>query len=528
MKNNNLHLWIIVPISLFLGFIIGNNQQLVFNATSFEISSSQKLKRFIQFIETNYVDEIDIDSLVNKIIDNSISQLDPHSVYIPKEEMQKISEEMQGAFVGIGVSFFMEQDTVSVVRVLEKGPSKAVGILPGDRILIADQDTLFGQNRSSASIIKTLKGKPKTVVQLKIYRKQTKELLNFDVERGEVPIPSVYGYLLAEGVGYIQLNRFAETSGVEFRKILSELKLKGAKKLVLDLRDNPGGYLHVAKEISDTFLSKGKTMIITKSNQGKRESSVATEGGLFEEGQVYVLINGQSASASEVVAGALQDNDRARIVGRRSFGKGLVQQQIPLGSGDAIRLTTARYYTPTGRSIQRPFNDGKEDYYGEIDKRYETGEIQTVDSVPINDSLKFTTPKGKVVYGGGGIIPDEYVPGTLNLDQEWDNYIIRSNLVNHFVFLELDKNRSLYNFKSKEDLTQKPIPNKELLLENFETYFEQQGVPVNMKNESLILNSIKSFMALQLFNQEAFLEIVHSQDEFIAKTKELLKQKSLN
>ena len=224
MKNNNLHLWVIVLLSLFLGFTIGSNQQLVFNATSFEISSSQKLKRFIQFIETNYVDEIDIDSLVNTIIDNSISQLDPHSVYIPREEMQKISEEMQGTFVGIGVSFFMEQDTVSVVRVIENSPSKAVGILPGDRILIADQDTLFGQNRSSESIIKTLKGKPETIVQLKIYRKQTKEFLNFDVERGEVPIPSVYGYLLEEGVGYIQLNRFAETTGVEFRKILIELK----------------------------------------------------------------------------------------------------------------------------------------------------------------------------------------------------------------------------------------------------------------------------------------------------------------
>jgi carboxyl-terminal processing protease len=524
MNNNNLYLWIIVLLSLFLGFTIGSNQQLVFNATSFKIESSQKLIKFIQYIESNYVDEIDIDSLVNKIIDNSISQLDPHSVYIPGDEMQKINEEMQGTFVGIGVSFFMEQDTVSIVRVLEKGPSKAAGILPGDRILIANQDTLYGQSRTSASIIKTLKGKPKTTVQLKIYRKQTKKFLNFDVERGEVPIPSVYGYLLTKGVGYIQLNRFAETSGKEFKKTLNELKLKGAKKLVLDLRDNPGGYLHIAEEITDAFLSKGKIMIITQSNQGKRKSIVATGGGLFEEGQVYVLINGQSASASEVVAGALQDNDRAHIIGRRSFGKGLVQQQIPLGSGDAIRLTTARYYTPTGRSIQRPFNKGKEDYYDEIGKRYETGEIQTKESIPVNDSLKYITPKGRVVYGGGGIIPDEYVPGSLNLDKEWDNYIIRSNLVSHFVFLELDKNRSLYDFKSKEDFIQTPLANKEQLLEKIEVYFEQQGVSINMENEVLILNSIKSFMALQLFNQEAFLQIVHSQDEFINKTKELLNE----
>lgn len=528
MKTNNLYLWIIVLLSVFLGFTLGSNQQIVFNATNFKISSGQKLKQFISYVETNYVDEIDTDSLVNAMIESVVEQLDPHSVYISKEEMQQVKESMQGAFVGIGVSFFMEQDTVSVVRVLEHGPSKAVGILPGDRILIADQDTLFGKNRNSNSIIRSLKGKPETEVRLQVYRKSTQEFLDFNLERGQVPIPSVYGYLFSEGVGYIQINRFAQKTGQEFRETLKELKDLGADQLILDLRDNPGGYLHIAEEISDAFLPKGKVMVITQSNQGKRVEARATDGGLFEKGQVYVLVNGQSASASEVVAGALQDNDRAWIVGRRSFGKGLVQQQMPLGAGDAIRLTTARYYTPTGRSIQRPYDEGKDSYYDEIGSRYESGEIQDKESVPVNDSLQFKTPEGRIVYGGGGITPDEYVPGTADLDQEWDNYILRSNLVNRFVFLELDKNRSLYSYESVEALIQKPLPNKEELLGSFLDFFKEQGVPVRMDNEALIENSIKAYLALQLFNQEAFLEIIHKQDEFIAKVQTLLNQTPLD
>jgi len=349
MKSNNLYLWIIIILSVLLGFTFGSNQHIIFNATNIEISSSQKLKQFIKYIETNYVDDIDTDSLVNTIIEDVVEQLDPHSVYIPKEEMQQIAENMQGSFVGIGVSFFMEQDTVSVVRVLDNGPSKAAGILPGDRILIAGKDTLFGKNRSSASVIRSLKGKPNTEVAFKVYRKTTNQLLSLTLKRGDVPIPSVHGYMLSEGVGFIQINRFAQSTGNEFRKLLTNLKEQGADQLVLDLRDNPGGYLHIAEEISDAFLPKDDVIVITQSNQGKRKIAVATEFGLFEKGQVYVLINGQSASASEVVAGALQDNDRGWIVGQRSFGKGLVQQQMPLGAGDAIRLTTARYYTPTGR-----------------------------------------------------------------------------------------------------------------------------------------------------------------------------------
>lgn len=525
MKSNSLYLLIVVILSVLLGFTFGSNQQILFNTTGFEINSSQKLKQFIQYIETNYVDDIDTDSLVNTMIDDVIEKLDPHSVYIPKEELQQIAENMQGAFVGIGVSFFMEQDTVSVVRVLENGPSRAVGILPGDRILIADKDTLYGKNKNSESVIRTLKGKPNTEVELQVYRKQTNQLLNFKVKRGKVPIPSVHGYLLSEGVGYIEINRFAETTGVEFRKILKGLKEKGTDQLVLDLRDNPGGYLHIAEEISDAFLPKGDVIVITKSNQGKREFSIATADGLFEKGQVYVLINGQSASASEVVAGALQDNDRGWIVGQRSFGKGLVQQQMPLGAGDAIRLTTARYYTPSGRSIQRSYKEGKESYYNEINNRYETAEFSDSINSSINDSLKFKTPGGRTVYGGGGITPDKYVKSNFNIEVEWDNYILRSNLVNRFVFLELDKNRKLYSFDSKEELIQNPLPKAEDLLTSFDNFFTDQGVPVSLENRTLIENSIKAYMAFQLFGREAFLKVTHQQDDFIEEVKTLLNEK---
>ncbi len=522
---NNIYLFVIVFLALFLGYTIGNNPQILFNLTPLKLSSGEKLKQFIEYVETNYVDKIDTDSLVNSMIENVVEDLDPHSVYIPKEDMQRVRENMQGVFVGIGVSFFMEKDTVSVVRVLRGGPSEAVGILPGDRILIADKDTLYGKNKSSAMIIKRLKGKPKTNVKLNVYRKTTQEFFEFDIRRKEVPIPSVYGYMLFDKTGYIQINRFAQTTTDEFKKTIVKLKEQGAIQLVLDLRDNPGGYLHIAEEISDIFLSKGQVMVITQSNQGEREKMIATEGGLFEEGQVYVLINGESASASELVAGALQDNDRAWIIGRRSFGKGLVQQQMPLGAGDAVRLTTARYYTPTGRSIQRPYNEGKDSYYDEVNDRYETGEIQDEEQIPLNDSLQFKTPNGRIVYGGGGIVPDEYVPGDSDLNREWENYILRSNMVNYFVFLELDKNRTHYLNITKEAFLKKPLFQKEALLNSFREYFEQQSIPVKVENEELILNSIKAYLALQLFDRETFLEILHQKDDFIFKAKELIDKK---
>lgn len=522
---NNIYLFVIVFLSLFLGFTIGSNLQIFTSVFPLKLNSSEKLKQFIQYVETNYVDKIDTDSLVNSMIENVVEDLDPHSVYISKEDMQQVKESMQGAFVGIGISFFMEKDTVSVVRVLKDGPSELAGIFPGDRILIADKDTLYGKNQTSPMIIKRLKGKPKTKVKLKVYRKTTQEFLEFEIERKKVAIPSVYGYMFFEKTGYIQINRFAQTTTEEFRKIVVKLKKQGAHQLVLDLRDNPGGYLHIAEEISDTFLSKGQVVVITQSNQGKRERTIATEGGLFEEGQVYVLINNQSASASELVAGALQDNDRAWIIGRRSFGKGLVQQQMPLGAGDAVRLTTARYYTPTGRSIQRPYREGKASYYNEVERRYKTGEIQNEEAIPLNDSLQFKTPNGRIVYGGGGIVPDEYVPGASDLNQEWENYILRSNMVNYFAFLELDKKRELYFDVTKEDFLKNPLIQKEELLTSFRDYFEKQNIPIKVENEELILNSIKAYLALQLFDQETFLQILHQQDSFISKTKEIINKK---
>ena len=349
-----------------------------------------------------------------------------------------------------------------------------------------------------------------------------------ELNRGAVPITSVAHYLVEPETGYIQINRFAETTAREFGKAMKSLKQQGMTQLILDLRNNPGGYLDAAEEIADTFLSEGKAIVMVESNQGEQEVTYATKKGSFEEGQVYVLINGDSASASEVLAGALQDNDRAWILGQRSFGKGLVQQQMPLGTKEAVRLTTARYYTPTGRSIQRPYDQGKKAYYDEVQQRYQTGEIADAAKIPQNDSLAFTTPKGRVVYGGGGIVPDIYVSNTASLDEEWSNYLLRSNLINHFVFTELDQRRKDFEGLDREAFITSALAEKERWITALKQYIKTQGVPLELKEEELAIVAIQSYLGLQLFDEAARLEILHREDKFIQKALEKLKEKPLD
>ena len=350
MKSYTVYMWVVVLLSITLGFLIGSNQQIVQNVVRQPMTGNQKLSQFMRYLDQYYVDQIDTDSLATEVIQDLIKKLDPHSFYISKEELSRLAENMQGNFVGIGVSFFMVNDTVNVVRVLPGGPSKTAGILAGDRILIANQDTLYGKQLQSQDIVNILRGEEDSPLKLSLFRPSEQKKLLVELNRGAVPISSVAHYLIEPEIGYVQINRFAETTAREFGNAITMLKQQGMTQLILDLRNNPGGYLDAAEEIADTFLSEGKLIVMVESNQGEQEVTYATKEGAFEEGQVYVLIDGESASASEVVAGALQDNDRAWILGQRSFGKGLVQQQMPLGSKEAVRLTTARYYTPTGRS----------------------------------------------------------------------------------------------------------------------------------------------------------------------------------
>ena len=519
MKNTP-YLFLIVTLSLLTGFFWGSRWEEIGFLSPEDTNAQAKLSRLMRYVDQRYVDSLNIDSLSTEVIQEIIDRLDPHSVFIPKGEQQALSETMQGNFVGIGVSFYMIEDTVAIVRVLDGGPSKNSGILPGDRILMADQDTLYLKGLESNEIINKLKGTPNTNVKVKFYRPQKDSLFSMTLTRGKVPLKSVEAnFLLDKKTAYIKINRFSQATYPEFLEALKSFDLNTLAHLVLDLRDNPGGYIFPAQQIADEFLKDGKPIVITQSNNGIRKQTLATERGNFEKGDVYILMNEQSASAAEVLAGALQDNDRAWIVGRRSFGKGLVQQQFPLGDGDAIRLTTARYYTPTGRSIQRPYGGQDRDtYYNEFNRRYDSGEMASVDNIPVNDSLAYKTPQGRIVYGGGGITPDLYVPNTNTRLEEFDFFLLRSNLMNHFVFTYLDKNRSAYPFESESEFSSQPLKNAQDWIAAFVQYCELNSLPFEIKDKLVVTNAIKAYLGLQLYGENCYSKILTQIDPFVQRT----------
>ncbi|NOQ91515.1 MAG: PDZ domain-containing protein, partial [Flavobacteriaceae bacterium] len=389
-NKTKIYLPLIIAIAIAFGVFLGSSLNYQKKTLTFFGGTPQekKIKRLIDYIQYEYVDEVDTDSLLDGTIKNMLSKLDPHSVYIPAQEHNRIAETMNGKFVGIGIQFRMYKDSLTVIKVLENGPSKKAGIKAGDRILIANNDTLYGKKINSDYILKTLKGEPNTTVDITVFRKSVNKNIPFTIIRGDVPIESVDAfYMLNDKLGYIKINKFAATTYDEFKIALTYLLQQGMQNLVLDLRHNPGGYMQVATEIIDEFLEDGKLIVFTKNKRDKIDKTFATKKGAFENGHVFVLINGSSASASEIIAGALQDNDKGTIVGRRSFGKGLVQQEMDLGDGSAVRLTVSRYYTPTGRSIQKPYNhSGNNLYFSEFEKRYDDGELMNADSIKVNDT----------------------------------------------------------------------------------------------------------------------------------------------
>jgi len=521
MKTNSFFLLLIVLLSVAIGYVFGSHRIGFSNKQPITNPSVEKLNTLVTYLTNDYVDKINTDSLVGVLIEDIVDELDPHSVYIPAVQKQSISESMQGNFKGIGVSFFMVRDTIAVVRVLEGGPSEKAGLKSGDRILMLDQDTLYQKNLSSTDIVSKLKGSSEVPIQLKVYRKKIDSTLTFDLKRGSVPLPSVSSsYMINDETGYIKINRFSQTTFIEFSEALAKLVDQEIQHLILDLRGNPGGYLLPAKQIADDFLSAKKPIVIVESNNGIRERTVASSSGSFEKGSLYVLVDENSASASEVIAGAIQDNDRGLIIGRRTFGKGLVQQQMPLGGGDQIRLTTARYYTPTGRSIQRPYDStSRDDYYAEVQDRYMTGEMQNEANIPVNDTLVYTTPKGRVVYGGGGITPDLYVSNDESPDEVWNTYFLRSNVLNNFIFLEMDANPKKYAFENPAQFFNEPLPYQEDFVEAFKEYCKANSFPIeiNEKNKAIFLNSAKAFIAIQLFDENLYVRIANQKDLFIEK-----------
>ena len=490
-------------------------------------SKKDKINRLIDYIEYDYVDDINTDSIVDVTVNGILDHLDPHSVYIRKEDMQRVAEEMKGDFVGIGVSFYTYKDTIAVIRAVENGPSAKAGIKGGDRIIMADGDTLFGEKLKDVEILKKLKGEINSKVKLKVYRRGEPKLLDFTVKRSNIPIKSVdAAYMLTDKLGYIKINRFAESTYKEFKAGLEKLQALGATEMALDLRDNPGGLKHIAEQIADEFLGDEKLILFTKNKRGDIEESFATSKGDFEEGKVYVLIDENSASASEIVAGALQDNDKGTIVGRRSYGKGLVQREMDLGDGSAVRLTVSRYYTPTGRSIQRPYDNGNKDYYDEYFERLDSGELLDPEKIQVDDSLKFTTPGGKIVYGGGGIIPDVFVPIDASMQNETLSFLQRRGFFGNFVFEELEQDRHKYDGISRQEF----IDNFNLgddLVFAFQDY-------LNLRSDSKVTfvayhdevkQYIKATLADQLFGNGAFEEVYNQRDIMIDEVVKLSEEK---
>jgi len=519
MRIQKKYLPFILGVAIAAGIFIGG--KLDFSDTSDRLfttnSKKDKINRLIDYIDYEYVDEVNTDSIVDVTVNGILDNLDPHSVYIPKEDLQSVTENMKGDFVGIGVSFYTYRDTITVIRAIEGGPSYKAGIKGGDRIIMANGDSLSGKNLSNDDIINKLKGPINTKVNLIIHRKGEPKPLDFTIKRDNIPIKSVdAAYMLTEKLGYIKINRFAESTYKEFKKGLTKIIKAGATELALDLRNNPGGFLGIAEQIVDEFLEDDKLILYTKNKRGNVDRSFATKRGDFENGIIYVLINENSASASEIVAGALQDNDKGTIIGRRSYGKGLVQREMDLGDGSAVRLTVSRYYTPTGRSIQRPYKNGNKDYYDDYFDRLNSGELIDPKKIKIADSLKFTTPKGKIVYGGGGIIPDVFVPLDNSMQNETLTFLNRRGFIDYFVFEELEKDRKIYDSISRQEFINDFEVSDALVFE-FQNYLNKRTESsitfVAYHNE--VKQYIKATLADQLFGNGAFEEIFNQSDIMI-------------
>lgn len=432
----------ILLLGLFVGFRMGrmNSPHVLIPP------KSNKLDVILDFAQKNYVDSIATSNLVEIAIPEVLKHLDPHSVYISAADMQGANEQLEGNFDGIGVYFNMPEDTIVISGVVNGGPSDRVGILPGDRIVRIDDSLVAGNKISQDSIVRMLRGKSGTKVSVEVKRSGISQLIPFTITRAKIPIKSVdVAYMIDDVTGYIKMSKFARTTHEEFVEASKRLHEEGMKKLIVDLRDNTGGYLDQAFEIANEFLPKGEMIVYTEGRARSRNNYYSTGSGRNLDDEVVILINEASASASEILAGAIQDNDRGTIIGRRSFGKGLVQEQHSFKDGSGFRLTIARYYTPTGRSIQRPYSNGSDDYYMDIMKRYEHKEFEVADSIRQNDSLRYVTPGGKVVYGGGGIMPDVFVPIDTTKVAPYLSKLIGKNLIYKFALSYSDNHRSELN-----------------------------------------------------------------------------------
>lgn len=525
MNNSSAKWAIYLALAVVLGIIIGTFFN--FRKESLPIFSGNaqeaKIKRLINYIQYDYVDQVNTDSLLDQTINHLLQNLDPHSVYIPKEELRSVQETMEGKFMGIGIQFRMIRDSVTVINVIKGGPSEKAGLQSGDRILKANDSVLYGKNYDSEQVMRYFKSDKPLPIRLQVFRKSDTKIVHFNFKRGTVNIESIpVYYMINKTIGYVKIDLFARTTYDEFKVALQSLQAAGMKTLVLDLRNNTGGFMEVANQIIDEFLPKGTLMVYTKSKSGMITKSFATAKGDFETGKVFVLINEESASASEIVAGALQDNDRGIIVGRRSFGKGLVQQEMDLGDSSVVRLTTARYYTPAGRSIQKPYDHkGNDNYFNETEIRAQNGELMHQDSIKFNENLKFKTSKGKIVYGGGGITPDVFVAIDTTFFLPGFHMLTFSDAVFDYV----DANRkkwSVIDFKTFD----KQFDVNDLLNQMFKSSITE--IKQNTEAYDRMKWYIKAMVARELFGEEGFYKVYQTNDTMIQKVLDLEKNTTQN
>lgn len=484
-------------------------------------SSDSKLNDVLDLISEKYVDVVDRDSLQEMAVEALIANLDPHSAYIPKSDLEAVNDDLEGTFSGVGVSFQIVADTVTVVEVITGGPAEKVGILAGDRITSADGKTLVGA--TNKDVFARLRGKKGTKVKLGIKRPGTDSPYTYEVTRSEVPVNSVAAYYVMpdKKTGYIKLSQFTRNTYAEFLDALTELSSQGAKQFILDLRGNPGGYLDQAVRIANEFLPEGRKIVYTKSRTEDNKVDVDADGtGTHLKSPIAVVIDEYSASASEIIAGAIQDNDRGIVVGRRSFGKGLVQNQIQLPDSSAIRLTVARYYTPSGRCIQKEYKIGESaDYDLDILNRYDRGEFYHLDSIKMDKSRPFRTVRGRTVYGGGGILPDVFVPqDTVGITTYYTD-VNNAGLIHQFAFKLADIYRPLLRGATTVDQVLRVIPDEEVLVSQFADFAESKGQParwyyINI-SKPLIAGQLKAFLVRDILGYNQFFEIFNRGDRTI-------------
>jgi len=535
---NKLRLWLpfLLAAILALGIYVGMRLNEPFKSSrsffSFRTGQFNKINDVINYINNEYVDTVNQKTLVENTISQLLHQLDPHSAYIPADELQAMNEPLEGNFDGIGIEFHVQDDTIMVVSAVAGGPSEQLGIQSGDRIIAVEGKNVAHINISNAEVMQLLRGPSGTKVKVTILRKSTGQNIVYSITRGKIPIYSVdVAYMLNKETGYIKVSHFADRTYDEYLNAFVKLKEAGMESLILDLRGNPGGYMKSAIQLSDEFLPDRKLVVYTEGRSRPRESFYATPRGFFEQGALIVLVDEGSASASEIVAGALQDWDRATIVGRRSFGKGLVQEQSVFPDGSAMRLTIARYYTPTGRSIQKPYAGGYEAYSNELYDRMKKGELASSDSIQFADSLHFTTPGGRTVYGGGGIMPDVFVSMDTGMTSQYYAEVSSKGMISQFAFDYLDQNRKQFEkYKTFEEY-KNGFTVSEDLFRKFLDYSYKGGVEKSetgvRASSELIRTQIKALIARQIWKNDGFYPIIQTLDKTVAKALDLIEKKQV-